>query len=73
MPSKDDLQTLTDSLCNKATVLSNPGSLAFTEYLKRWSNINLQTPSAIAVPQSEDDCLKIVWHLVGRFYYLGLT
>ncbi|KAL2852066.1 FAD binding domain-containing protein [Aspergillus pseudoustus] len=41
-------------------ILHDAQATSFRTYLARWSDIDLQTPGAIVLPRSEEDCVKIV-------------
>lgn len=51
---------LATTLLGKSRVLTSPSSSAFQESMKRWSDIDVQTPSAILLPDSEEDVVKVV-------------
>jgi FAD/FMN-containing dehydrogenase len=54
------LTSLKEVVSPDSTVLTDPKNDAFQELLKRWSDIDKQTPGAIVLPTSEDECQKIV-------------
>lgn len=51
---------LAATLSEKSRVLTNSSSPEFQESMKRWSDIDVQIPSAIFLPGFEDDVVKIV-------------
>lgn len=54
------LDELKYSLSPNCKILTNPNDLEFVEYLRRWTDVNLQVPGAIILPTKENDCQKIV-------------
>ncbi|KXT18495.1 hypothetical protein AC579_2282 [Pseudocercospora musae] len=54
-----DLQS---RLSGSSRVLASSESEEFQTYMKRWSELNRQTPDAIALPETEEDVAAIVCH-----------
>lgn len=54
-----DLQT---RLSGTSRILTDSGSEEFQIYMERWSELNRQTPAAIALPETEEDVAAIVCH-----------
>ncbi|RDW83797.1 FAD-binding oxidoreductase [Aspergillus mulundensis] len=58
------LPSLRDLVSSDCQILQDPHDPEFQDRLERWSNINLQTPGAIVLPRSEEDCVRTVqWTL----------
>jgi hypothetical protein len=51
--------SLTSSLSANSNVLINPEDEDFKRSMIRWSDLNIQTPSAIIKPSTEGDVQKI--------------
>ena len=54
------LQTLKTCVSSTCVILTDPDDTAFVEYMKRWSDINKQTPAAIVLPTSEVEIQQTV-------------
>ncbi|ESZ99289.1 FAD/FMN-containing dehydrogenase [Sclerotinia borealis F-4128] len=54
------LPELEATLTPTCEILTDPTNNKFVEYLKRWTDIDLEVPGAIVLPSSEGDCQKIV-------------
>jgi hypothetical protein len=60
MPSNAQLEALREGLTADSLILSESKFPDFQEYLSRWSDISKETPDAIIVLGSEEDCQKVV-------------
>ncbi|PWY82037.1 FAD binding domain-containing protein [Aspergillus heteromorphus CBS 117.55] len=58
------LPALQATVASDCRILQDPEDSAFQERLRRWTNIGRQTPTAIILPRTEEDCLETVrWAL----------
>ncbi|PYI30570.1 FAD binding domain-containing protein [Aspergillus indologenus CBS 114.80] len=58
------LPALQATVAPNCKILQDPGTPEFSQHLRRWTNIDHQTPTAIILPSTEEDCLKTVqWAL----------
>ncbi|KAK0111780.1 hypothetical protein ONS96_001049 [Cadophora gregata f. sp. sojae] len=57
-------QILDSSLSSRARVATDASSADFKKLLIRWSDVNIQVPSAIIQPNCEEDIIQIVKHAV---------
>ena len=48
------------ALSNDAKVLTNSTTAEFQELMKRWTDVDKQTPFAIVMPATEEDIVKSV-------------
>ncbi|KAH7386573.1 hypothetical protein BKA64DRAFT_646120 [Cadophora sp. MPI-SDFR-AT-0126] len=53
-------KNLTSALSDEARVTTDASSAEFKELLIRWSDFNIQVPSAVLQPNCEDDIIQIV-------------
>ena len=51
---------LATTLSDKARITTDASSAEFKELLRRWSDLNIQVPSAIIEPNCEEDIVQIV-------------
>ena len=54
------ISSLRDVLPSSCEVLTDLSDETFQFYLKRWTEIDLETPAAIVLPTSEEDCQNTV-------------
>lgn len=61
-PAAQAAASLAPSLSPKSKILTNPREEEFESSMVRWSNLHLQTPSAIFKPATEADVQSIASH-----------
>lgn len=73
MGSLSHLPELKATLTSPFEILTDPKDSKFVEHLKRWTDIDLKTPGAIALPSSEGDIQRIARSSSTQMSTLGLA